>query len=78
MNNTNNFEFLLVENIIKSLKNEPEQWETSIMGLRRITDDFELNISLFDKIEIHKPYSYVFKDSNLMKNCTKKLNICKI
>jgi hypothetical protein len=71
MSNTNNFEFLLVENIIKSLKNESELWETSIMGIKRITDNFELSIQLFDSIEIYKPYSYKFKDSTLMKKLYK-------
>jgi hypothetical protein len=71
-NNNNNFEFLLVETIIKSLKNEPEIWETSIMGLRRIKDQFELNVSTFNNVEIHKPYSYKFKDDNLMKKLHKE------
>ena len=37
--NTDNFEELLVNNIIKSLDSEPHNWKTSIVGLKRIYDE---------------------------------------
>lgn len=64
--NTDNFEELLVNNIIKSLDSEPHNWKTSIVGLKRIYDELELNIlHIIKKIEIYEPYKYEFKNKQL-------------
>lgn len=66
-----NFEKTLVDNIIKSLDEEPELWDTSIMGLVR-NDELELNIGISSYISIYKPYEYKFKDKLLEKKLLEK------
>lgn len=63
--NKDNFEELLVDNIIKSLETEPYNWETSILGLKRTYDEFELNIHVVKSIDIYRPYKYEFKNKEL-------------
>lgn len=68
-----NFESLLEKEITDSIKNHPELWNTSIMGLKR-NDGLDLNIGLFEScsdISIHSPYKYVFKDDKIKKRLWK-------
>ncbi len=68
-----NFESLLEKEITDSIKNHPELWNTSIMGLKR-NDGLDLNIGLFVRasdISIYSPYKYVFKDDEIKKRLWK-------
>lgn len=60
----NDFEKILAKEIIQSLTNHPELWETSIAGLSR-KDGLELYIGMFDSlsnISVFNPYKYDFKE----------------
>lgn len=63
----NEFEKLVAKEIINSILNDRSNWETSIMGLRRKSDKFELSVD-FGDVSIHKPKKYIFKDNEIVKN----------
>lgn len=65
----NDFEKVLAKEIVQSLNNNPELWDTCIVGLRR-NDGLELILGIFESIanvSVYKPYQYDFKDEKLRK-----------
>lgn len=73
MADINEFERLIVDEIIKSLKNDSQLWEISIMGMERTSDSLELSISGSSEVEIHRPKKYKFQNNKEMKRLLKPL-----
>lgn len=57
------FEKEIVDKIIHSIKNEPDKWRKSFMGMKREYDGLELSVGIYSIIEIYRPYEYKFKFS---------------
>jgi len=58
------FEKLLIKELIDSLSNNPEKWKTSIIGIKR-DDGLDLAIGTFEEyanVYVYKPYRYELKD----------------
>lgn len=62
MINNDTFEEQLVEKLIESLIEQPDDWKASLWGLERKSDKLEIKFSFIGpSVSIYKPHAYEFK-----------------